>query len=272
MKDRYGLVALDNDNLQTHTRPIDDEILQHISDFGFESAFNEVRDGKFFLTDRQFDNLVFLIYPFASGGNFLANCLCLSDSIVTTLDDKCDFICSNYEKISKYWNDVQIYGFIRPKHTKYYYHVIHPIQNTAKRLWEFWPDSDKMIILKNASLFVSLRKCILSGDTSLLGRHNRKFLNRLDFNLFMYEDLSIELKSKLKERFNDRKQNYSSCRLKSKKQIYFWDVNWYLDEDEFIHNIEQLYVGLELSGLNRDNLIRVYRTWMNAMCRCLKHF
>lgn len=69
-------------------------------------------------------------------------------------------------------------------------------------------------------------------------------LQKNNIDLIAFKEFSLENKNKLIELFNDKKsnlrQNYSYCQLKTRKQIYFWDVNWYLDEEEFLNGMETL--------------------------------
>jgi hypothetical protein len=84
-------------------------------------------------------------------------------------------------------------------------------------------------------------------QSEVYARNNNKrtlsdLLQKNNIDLIVFKKFSSENKNKLIELFNDKKsnlrQNYSYCQLKTKKQIYFWDVNWYLDEEEFLNGME----------------------------------
>lgn len=298
-------------NHKTYHTELDSDLLNLIEKYGFEKTVDYLKTKNVLkvLVKRDIDNLILINFPCKSGGHFLSNCLSLSENFVipkfSNIKDRCKFLCSGYDGEEGYWNDVNIFNEIDDNQSKHQLCLSHPDEGSnVKTLWNFWTKSDKVILFKNIFLFVGLRKCVIPSvgynsdgtlrySTSLLeedlmefqlegyARNNKErvlydLLQKNNINFITFKGLSSENKNKLIELFNDKKsslhQNYSYCQLKSKKQIYFWDVNWYLEEEEFLNNIESFYVGLELDGYDRETLRKCYIAWMNAMHRCLKYF
>ena len=300
MEGRFGLIyGGDSFTPQKYITDLKPEMLEYINKFGIKQSYEyfSERNSKITLVDRHDNNMLFSLHHTASGGNFLINCLSLSKDIevsdLPTPEDRVRFLCSCYDSETKYWNDVSLSSRVPPKIAKYYFFISHPEVCKSNTLWNFWPYSDKIILFKNSSLFVSLRKCVLPThkfidndgfikhekiQTQEVFHHDsinktelKSFLLKHNIDLINYRDLSNEKKTKLKKLFNDRKQVHSVCRLKSKKQIYFWDVNWYLDEEEFICGMKFFYDGLQLTGFNDKLLRRCYMSWMNAMYRNIRY-
>jgi len=297
-QNRYGILDLSNTcpskTHQYYKTELDSDLLNTIDELGYIKAkhyFDSQNVGKF-LIDRWADNSLQVLYPPSSGGNFLVNCLALSNDILTVnypeSQDKCDWICSRYDEQGLYWNDTILNLYVRIK-GKFIFDLSHPDETCVKKCWDFWSKSDKIIIFKNSSLFCALRKCIISSmtyhedkdeflpelqKTSNKVKKFQEILKKYDINLLNYKDLSSNIKSEIKNIFNDKKhtlkQNYSYCQLKTRKQIYFWDVNWFLDKDEFIFNLNKVYDGLELSGFSQELIGKCYDSWMGAMCRSLR--
>jgi hypothetical protein len=295
-----------------YQKKLDNDILDILQKYGFDEAVKYINNSRKVLVDRNSENVVLLSFPAKSGGHFFGNSLSLSSDIVienySTAERKCNYICSGYNAELKYWNDVNIAGKVDGTKSKFSIFISHTEEDlSVKKLWNFWNKSDRVILFKNISLFIGLRKCIYSlsecggycedgvlrhetlelSEKDLVNlqlerasrntkeRKLNSILEKSNVNLNTYKKLSPIVQNNLKEVFNDKKstlpQTYSYCQLKTKKQIYFWDVNWYLDEEEFLSNMESFYIGLELSGFNKEILRLCYRCWISAMCRCLKN-
>ena len=298
---------------ETYQTEVGEEILDYINRLGFEEAvkYVESEDSRKLLVRRDdYNNSVLINFPCKSGGHFFGNCLSLSSDIrfVHEKDilQKLNWLKSKYNEEDGYWHDVCIQNSTEVDfdNTKYWFLFSHTDDGCAKKMWDFWTETNKMVLFKNKYLFVCLRKCVIPSKMcyadgtvkydTLIEEQNlaqsqlagyaennkeRKLYSMLssnNVNLSNYRNLSIEVKNKLKELFNDKKphlrQNYSFCNLKTRKEVYFWDVNWYLDEKEFLDNMESFYRGLDLNGYDRRVMRNCYRTWMNAMYRCLKYF
>ena len=296
-QNRYGILDLSNTwpvpkTHQFYKTEIDSDLLKIIDELGYVKAkqyFDSQNDRKF-LVDRWADNSLQVLYPASSGGNFLVNCLILSKDILMAnypkSQDRSDWICSRYDEEGLYWNDVSLnpYAYVEIK-SKFIFDLAHPEEGSVKKRWNFWPKSNKIIIFKNSSLFCALRKYIVppteycvdeSEPEKTLTKSDKlhDILNKYDINLLNYKDLSSNIRNEIKNIFNDKKsnflQNYSYCDLKTKKQFYFWDVNWFLDKQEFLFNLNKIYDGLELSGFSQKLIGNCYDAWINAMCRSLR--
>lgn len=236
-----------------------------------------------------------IIYPPGSGGNFFMTCLSLSDSVVIhgypNIERKCDYICSFYDSMdSKHWSDINIYYKISPKKTDYifchmhpevwaYYEKLsHPNYIDTKKLSDFGVNSNKIILFKNSFLFSILRepKILKSIPKNIDVDTYIKMSNLLlkyKIDLITYHNLDSKIKHNLRLVCDNIKlnmsKNYSYCLIKSKKQIYFWDVNWNLNEEDFLYNLKNFYIGFNLRGFNEEVLKKCYRSWMDSMYRYL---
>lgn len=300
MTDLYGILNLDLDywNFKVskdefYITELDPDVLNLIDELGYEEAskiFEEKNPNKH-LIHRNCKGIA-MIYQPGAGGNFLLNCLLLSDYFLLdglpTIEDRCQYLCFNYDnETTRYWHDTSMSRHLS-KLTET--HLAHPFQVNVKRIWDFWIEFDTVILIKNSFLFIEMRKYILSspmfsedGRDSFQSRNNfinskrdklSQFLSNHNANISNYKKFYLENKDKFQEVFNDKKstipQNYSYCKLKTKKQIYFWDANWNLDEEEFIFNLKNMYIGIGLTGFNQDIVSKCYRSWMNAMIRCFE--
>lgn len=296
---------------KTYQTELSPNLLNFIEKYGFEKTtdYFEKKVELKVLVKRDIINPIIVNFPCKAGGHFLANCLSLSEDFViskfSNIKDRCEFLCSGYDTQNGYWDDVNIFCDIDVNQSKRNLCVSHPDEGSnVKTLWSFWTNSENVILFKNIFLFVGLRKCVIPSvgynsdgtlryhvplteeefmklQSEVHARNNNKrtladLLQKNDIDLIAFKEFSLENKNKLIELFNDKKsnlrQNYSYCQLKTRKQIYFWDVNWYLEEEEFLNNIESFYIGLELDGYDRETLRKCYIAWMNAMHRCLKYF
>jgi len=298
-------------NNKIYQTKINSKILESIHKYGFETVRKYLSENSSKqLVDREKEDITLISFPYKSGGHFFGNCLSLSDKVFIpsypTIEDKCNFLCSSYDSEKKYWNDVNISHESLSK--SFILSHIEEDRN-VKTLWNFWSNSNSVILFKNISLFVGLRKCVASwkssngyydvdenGNQILLhkvlklsesdvvnlqwkgsARNTREtnlhnILNESKINIVNYHKLSPKVRNNLKTIFNDKNSNspqvYSYCKLSTKKQVYFWDVNWYLDEQEFLSNMKSFYVALDLGDFDEESTKKCYRSWMKALYRC----
>lgn len=303
MADIYGILDLSyyaaNSRVskdEVYVKEVDLDVLNLIDEVGYEEAskiFEEKNPNKY-LIHRNRKGIAMIFQP-GAGGNFLLNCLLLSDYFLIdglpTIEDRCQYLCFNYDnETTRYWNDTSMLRHL----SELEYHLAHPFDVNVKRICDFWPEFDTVILIKNSFLFIAMRKWLAvfspedekdyfqaktqSKTNFINNTKRRKKLSKLLFNhninISSYKKFYSKNKDKFQEVFNDKKstlrQNYSYCKLKTKKQIYFWDANWNLDEEEFIFNLENMYIGLGLTGFNQDIVSKCYRSWINAMIRCFE--
>ncbi|WP_248785664.1 hypothetical protein, partial [Escherichia coli] len=104
----------------------------------------------------------------------------------------------------------------------------------------------KIIYFINPNLFCELRRCVHNNKNS---SNFSKFNSLNHITLNDYFNLSEDEKNNLKNQYGNKKK-YSYCDLKTKKEIYIWDVNCFLSEKDFLYLIKQFYDGLSLSGFD----------------------
>lgn len=120
----------------------------------------------------------------------------------------------------------------------------------------------KIIYFINPDLFCELRRCVHNYKNS----YNFSRFTSLEHITFTdYFNLSEDEKTKLKIEYGN-KRKYSYCDLKTKKEIYIWDVNCFLSEKDFLYSIKQFYDGLSLSGFNEHLLRDFYKSWIDKLC------
>jgi hypothetical protein len=286
--EKYGIIDQSSPYHKNHIylkTELPTKLINLIEEKGFEKIYKYFYKQKKFLVDRNIDNIILVNFFPGSGGNFLINCLSLSDDILnlkySTITEKYNYISQMYNYINSLkssWHDVSIapeftrenfYSF-KSKESKYIFHLSHPfVGSNINQLFKFWIKTDKVIIFKNSLLFRGLRRFFypnFKNNVEKSSFHRKiKILKKYRIDLTNYYNLPFKIKTELQKKLNDKKNNYSHCRLKDKKQIYFWDVNWFLSEEEFIFNIKILYDALELNGFNQDILILCYQKWINCL-------
>lgn len=227
--------------------------------------------------NKNYDKIVLLAYTYSSGGNFLINCLSLSDDVCSSFNSVKDKEKYFYDKLGSqelYWVDFTInnqkytYNDIELNNKeKYFFISTHIVEDKdeSKSLVDYHLyhlKNCKIIYFINPNLFCELRRCV----------HNyKKISNFSKFNslnhitLDNYFNLSEFEKNKLKNKYNDKKK-YSYCDIKTKKEIYIWDVNCFLSENDFLYLIKQFYDGFCLSGFDEELLRNFYKAWIGKLC------
>ena len=315
MNSEYGFIDLDvnwaayiNGSIRHkfYYTELPPHIENYIQRFGFERSVEiveEVNPRQILVRRNQEYKPLVVYYPSGAGGNFLINVLSLSSDLIMnrfpTIEHKCNYICNHYdEEVSSTWHDINIMFQISEYNSKLVFQRLHPEESTVKNLWNFWINTDKLLLFKNRLLFSNLRKWnidniryIEKSDGSMRLQHIiegievpekyvknirtrlLRFLEKHNIDIVTYYNLNSKTKNQIKTIFNDytstaNPKTNSQCRLGDKKQTYFWDCNWNLDRDEFIFNLENLYTGLELNGFNPDVISKCYDSWISAVKRC----
>lgn len=227
--------------------------------------------------NKNYDKVIVLAYTYSSGGNFLVNCLSLSDDVCSTfrsIESKEKYLNEKIKNQNLYWEDFSLndkyytyYDIQDNNKEKYFFILTHLVEDRdeTKSLVGYHLDhlkNCKIIYFINSDLFCELRRCV----------HNYKNLSNFSkFNslkhitLDNYFNLSEGKQNRLKIEYGNTKK-YSYCDLKTKKEIYIWDVNCFLSETDFLYSIKQFYDGFCLSGFNEELLRNLYRIWMNKLC------
>jgi hypothetical protein len=236
---------------------------------------------------KDYDKIILVVYPFASGGNFLMNCLSLSDDVTSSLksiSEKIEFLNNSLSSQKKYWEDFIIndnfftYSDIKKKKKeKYFFIKTHTLNKLKDQSTNFidttnninyhlknWKNCKKIIYIKNSRLFCNLRRCILKESIEY------GLCEEIPLKIGDYFKLSDDKKELLKRLYNDKIKKYSYCDIKSKMEYYIWDATWYLSEEDTILNIKQFYDAIGLGGYDEKYLRNFYKLWMNTMIRLRK--
>lgn len=253
----------------------------------YRQSENFFSEGNFHFVHKNYDKIILVIYPFASGGNFLINCLSLSNDIASSLkslSEKIKFLDNSLSSQKKYWEDFLIndkfftYSDIKNKKKEKYFfiktHLVNRIKNQSTNISDTsnninyhlknWKNCKKIIYIKNTKLFCNLRRCILKKSVE------NGLYEKIPLQIGDYFKLSDDKKELLKKIYDDKIQKYSYCDIQSKIEYYVWDANWYLSEQETIFNIKQLYDAIGLSQFNEKYLKHFYNSWMNTIIRLRK--
>lgn len=244
-------------------------------------------DGNYHFVHKNYDKIILVIYPFASGGNFLMNCLALSSdfsSSFKSISEKINFLDNCLSSQKKYWEDFVVndkfftyHDLKKSKKEKYFFiktHVVNKVKNQATNFNETsnninyhlsnWKNCKKIIYIKNTRLFCNLRRCILKKSIQY------GLYEEIPLKIGDYFKLSDDKKKFLKKLYNDKVQRYSYCDIQSKIEYYIWDANWYLSEQDTIINIKKLYDAIGLSQVDEKYIGHFYKSWVDTMIRLRK--
>jgi hypothetical protein len=277
---RYDLNILNYIRLELSDSPESDYI-------SYENFQDFSSDGNYHFVHKDYDKIILMVYPFASGGNFLMNCLSLSDDVTSSLksiSEKIEFLDNSLYSQKKYWDDFVInnkfftYSDIKNNEKEKYFfiktHILNKLKDQSTNFsgtsnninyhLKNWKNCKKIIYIKNSRLFCNLRRCVLKKSIEY------GLYEEIPLKIGDYFKLSDYKKEFLKKLYNDKIQKYSYCDIKSKMEYYIWDATWYLSEEDTILNIKQFYNAIELDGYNEKYLRHFYKLWMNTMIRLRK--
>lgn len=202
--------------------------------------------------NRDSKNVYLIDFRGGSGGNFIINCLQLSNFYShLSKEQKIHHIKNrfNFCIARNKWEDFQIFDFMESDYFNHNHiflkcHYIHNPTETKKLLNFF--NYSKVIQIVNPTLFCSLRGFLtekyvsIKQFISLENSEKRNILNKIK---------KIDC---LEENYNDR-------------LFYKWDANWYLSEKLTLDNIEKLYKKLSFSDFDRDLIQWYYNNWIDTM-------
>jgi hypothetical protein len=234
---------------------------------------NNIDDGIYI--NKNYDKVVLVAYEYSSGGNFLINSLSLSDDVCSSFNsikEKEEYFNKSLNDINLYWSDFTIcdkfftYEDIKNNNKEKYFfiftHIVDKEETKSqinyhlKRL-----KNCKVIYFVNSHLFVKLRRCVHNYK----GSYNFSKFKSLDNIKFSdYFTLSEKDKTALKNKYTDVKK-YSYCDLSTKQEIYIWDVNSFLSEEDYLNDIKQFYIGFNLSKFDEKSLRKIYRSWIKKL-------
>ena len=103
-----------------------------------------------------------------------------------------------------------------------------------------------------------------------------KYLNDADFSKKVKEIVNPKCSIPVPKHFTDYKNltqeekeilesENTSEEYVNPDSIFIWDCNWYLDEQNTIHNIKCLYNVLELEGYDEQSIRSYYRSWIKKL-------
>jgi hypothetical protein len=235
----------------------------------------EIDEGLIFKINANSNKIIVIWYDSGSGGNFLMNCLYLSDDIfingmnidkkislwknhlLNNINDKdgiwIDF--SFLHQMKDLYKDESLY-FVRVHHNQDLFSIISECENV------------RIIQFINQNLFKSIRNCVLSEESTKYDKH-RETIPILPVNFRQFMNLNEDVKSSFINKFNKFKFNkFVDNNLPpsyNHNNLYFWDVNWYLCEEDTLDNIKNLYDEFNLTGFNRNLISEMYNLWIDRM-------
>lgn len=251
----------------------------------------DIKDCVTIKTNFNSDKVSLVLYEAGAGGNFLINLLSLSSNVLShhkTLKGRVwAFVNSIRENTSAKWKDLhlsEIYRVNQHKEEegdKWFFIIDHPVQpciesiqvnSIAEYHLSAWSNCKKIIKFKNSNLFCFLRRCVwckkLNGeiiyDKFPQLKNGRVIYSSFFLTLSDYFDFDEEKKTYLKEKYRNAgwENEYDYCELDTKREIYFWDTEWYLSEEETLINIKKFYDYFDFPVFN-DRIIRtLYKLWI----------
>lgn len=235
------------------------------------------------------DKVSLVIYDAGAGGNFLVNLLSLSSNVLSqynTFEGRVKaFVNWIQGNTSAKWQDLHLSEVYRvDKHKErgkdqWFFIIDHFLQSNNKTVevnsiieyhLSAWPNCKKIIKFKNSNLFCFLRRCVWSKtqngeiiyDKFPQLKNGRIVSDSFSLTLGDYFDFDEEKKTYLKEKYRNAEQEYDYCELDTKREIYFWDTEWYLSEEETVINIKRFYDYFDFPVFN-DRIIRtLYKLWI----------
>lgn len=236
----------------------------------------KIEENNLIKVDFETDKVILVLFEQGSGGNFLCNCLSLSDTVATKYNKIKSKIIKLKEHIDTtdiFWKDFllsDVSTYNPCGNEKYFFVTDHFLHNgdgdfrgmnTIKYHLSYWKNCKKVIIIKNSKLFCSLRRCVWKSsiDGKIVFDDDGKI------TLGDYFQLSSNDRNKLKNEYNDLDEKYSHCDAKYKVEYYFWDNNWFLSKNDTIFNMKNMYDMLELDGYNEKVISYYYDIWIKKL-------
>lgn len=221
--------------------------------------------------NKNYDKVVVVAYDYSSGGNFIVNSLAFSDDVGSnfkSVEEKEQYVYKSLDNLNLHWTDFNLnnkfHTYVQDKlgdKEKYFFILSHLAEKSEINYHLKHLKNCKVIYFINSDLFCELRRCVHDYNSFNFS----KYTTLDNVTMLDYFNMSSGEQKKLKDKFNHKKA-YSYCDIKTRKEIYVWDVNYFLSEKDFITNIEKLYIGFDLSGYDEELLLRVYRYWINKLC------
>jgi hypothetical protein len=244
-----------------------------VSDFGHmivhknfsnKNSKIEIDEGLIFKINANSNKMVIIWYDTGSGGNFLMNCLYLSDNIFIkemNIDEKISLwknhLLNNINTEDGVWKDFSFLYHINDLHEdkSSYFIRVHFIKDFLSIVSQC--KNAKIIKFVNQNLFKSIRNCVLSEEYAKYIKDDG-IIPILPINFRQFMNLNEDIKNSLITKFNNSmKLNHNN--------FYFWDVNWYLSEKNTLDNIKNLYHEFNLTGFNRNLISEMYNLWIDRM-------
>lgn len=91
------------------------------------------------------------------------------------------------------------------------------------------------------------------------------FDKRIKTTLGEYINSPVEIKEKIKEKFNEKHLTNDSINYLNNRFLCNWDVNWFFSKDDVLKNIERIYWILGLDGYNKEIIESYYDYWIGVM-------
>jgi hypothetical protein len=217
------------------------------------------------------NKIIAVSYPKGAGGKFLLNCMGLSDSMVLqdqelakkqikgefAPEEKFQFLMTKIQETGHHWRDLdlgcsQLFSDI--DYQKIWYDIrafsMTPvIDYLSKNQLYFGLVSHSLGALKN-------QLGIWTNARVLLLNNTEKFLTATRPGALPKKKLSADIVQEIKRHDDD-----FVFEVSKKHDVYHWDCDWFLDENNCVENIKSLYDHYGLDTFNECHVRLFYRSW-----------
>jgi hypothetical protein len=236
-----------------------------------------------YIYDREYPNIILIFFKSGAGGLFLANCLSLSENVLSTfntIEEKIDFLEKYIDSQKIFWNDCYLnnmtgeFWFPSEHKEKYFMIYDHDPKNIPTHI-NIWQNLS-VIYFKNPDLFCKMRRVLKNVNGNLLHTSFERVMpEKEDFpipNSFEeYFELSEKEQNKLKEAYKSKEKFGNYCFLKNKKPLYTWDTNWYFSKNDTLKKVKELYDLYGFDDYNEEIISRYYDKWIKKIMELKKY-
>lgn len=228
--------------------------------------------------DRDYPNVILIYWKSGAGGLFLANCLSLSDRVISTFqtqEEKIEFLEKYIDNQNLFWNDCYLNNmtaeiqFDERWHKNRYFMVYDHDPNNISSHLKFWSNLN-VIYFKNPDLFVKMRRVLKNFGGNILHTSYEEVIPNcalypIPRTFEEYYLLSSDDRKKIHEFYKSDEDFGSYCYLNNKKLFYVWDTNWYFSKKLTLKYIKHLYQCYKFDDYNEEYISRYYDKWFSKI-------
>jgi len=228
--------------------------------------------------NRDYPNVILIYWKSGAGGLFLANCLSLSNRVISTFEtqeEKIEFLEKYIDDQNLFWNDCYLNNitaeiqFDEKWHKNRYFMVYDHDPNNIPNHLKFWSNLN-VIYFKNPDLFVKMRRVLKNFGGNIIHTSYEEVLPTcalypIPRTFEEYYSLSVEEKKNIHNFYKSNEDFGSQCYLNNKKLFYVWDTNWYFSKKLTLKYVKHLYQCYQFDDYNEEYISRYYDKWFSKI-------